>query len=48
MFSALTEEGRLGLTAVADTPEAARSMYDRAGDLIVREGERALNQAPVV
>ena len=48
MISCLTEHGRVGLTAVGDTAEAARSMYDRAGDLIVREGKRALSQAPVV
>ena len=48
MFSALTEAGRLGLTAVADSAEAARAMYDRAGDLVVQEGKRALSQAPVV
>ncbi|MEO5710393.1 MAG: peptide ligase PGM1-related protein [Nocardioidaceae bacterium] len=48
MFSALTEEGRLGLTAVADTAEAARAMFDRASDLVVQEGHRALAQAPLV
>jgi hypothetical protein len=48
MFSALTEEGRLGLTAVADSAEAARAMYDRASDLVVQEGRRALSQAPVI
>ncbi len=48
MFSALTEEGRLGLTAVADTAEAARAMYDRICELVVREGQRALREAPVV
>ena len=48
MFGALTEAGRLGLTAVADSAEDARSMYDRAGELIVQEGLRALSEAPVV
>jgi hypothetical protein len=48
MFSAMTEEGRLGLTAVADTAEAARAMYDRTGALLVQEGKRALSQAPVI
>ncbi len=42
MISALTEVGRLGLTAVADTAGAARSLYDHAAAVVVGEaGERA-------
>ena len=37
MISCLTECGRVGLTAVADSPEDARQMYDEAQ--AVRAGE---------
>jgi hypothetical protein len=48
MISALTEAGRLGLTAVADSPGEARSLYDHAAAVVVGEAEKALTEAPVV
>ena len=37
MMSALTELGRVGLTAVADTPEQADATYRRAERVLVEE-----------
>jgi hypothetical protein len=48
MISSLTEEGQVGLTAVADTPDGAYAMYERAQRLVVDEARRALAQAPAV
>jgi len=41
MLSALTELGRFGLTAVADTPEEAIELHDRAVATLSFEAERA-------
>jgi hypothetical protein len=41
MMAALTERGRFGMTAVADSPEEAQQLYDRAVAAIQREAEVA-------
>jgi len=38
MISCLTECGRIGLTAVGDSPEQARRIYDEAQEVLLREG----------
>ncbi len=48
MVSCLTEHGRVGLTAVADTPEAAWALYQDAEAVLLREADRALEERPVV
>ena len=48
MVSCLTEHGRVGLTAVADTPEAAWELYQDAEAVLLREADRALEERPVV
>jgi hypothetical protein len=48
MISCLTECGRLGLTAVGDTPEEARRIYDDAQVVLLREAELALEEGAVV
>ena len=42
MISCLTECGRIGLTAVGDTPEDARRIYEEAQSVLLREAELAL------
>jgi hypothetical protein len=41
MMSALTEHGRMGLTAVGDSPDQAREIYDRAVSLLDAEARAA-------
>jgi PGM1 C-terminal domain len=41
MISCLTEHGRLGLTAVGDTPADADQMYRRAEQVLLEEAELA-------
>jgi hypothetical protein len=41
MMAAVTEQGRFGLTAVADSPAEARQLYDRAVAAIDREAAAA-------
>ena len=41
MMSALSELGRIGLTAVGDTPEQADATYRRGERLLVEEAEPA-------
>ena len=48
MVSCLTEHGRVGLTAVADTPEAAWQLYEDAQAVLLREADRALQEGAVV
>jgi len=48
MISSLTECGRIGVTAVGDTPEQAQQLYARASSTILEEAERALSDAPAV
>src|SRR6185369_6766251 len=47
MLTALSERGRLGLTAVGETQEEAYEIYQRAVDLIDREAEAAIRQDPL-
>ncbi|MNC98794.1 hypothetical protein D3C83_168640 [compost metagenome] len=42
MLSALPEAGRVGLTAVADTPAEAEALYRRALTVLDEEARRAL------
>src|SRR4051812_30480332 len=48
MISSLTERGRIGLPAVGDSPQDARSIHERAESLLIAEGRQALHQGPVV
>ena len=45
MMSALTELGRIGLTAVGDTPDEAEETYREAEGALLEEGHRALAPA---
>jgi hypothetical protein len=47
MLTALSERGRLGLTAVGETQEEADEIYHRAVDVIDREAEAAIRQDPL-
>lgn len=48
MFSCLTEHGRVGLTAVADTPGEAWELYQRAESVLVGEADRAMEESPII
>jgi hypothetical protein len=48
MISCLTECGRVGLTAVGDTPEDAWRIYEDAQAALLREAEIALEEGAVV
>jgi len=48
MLSCLTEHGRVGLTAVADTAETAWQLYQDAESILLREADRALEEGAVV
>jgi pheganomycin biosynthesis PGM1-like protein len=48
MISCLTECGRLGMTAVGDSPEDAWELYQRAQVLLLEEAERAAAERPLV
>jgi PGM1 C-terminal domain len=45
MISCLTEHGRIGITAVGDTPEAAEITYRRAERVLLEEARQALDDA---
>jgi hypothetical protein len=47
MLSCLTEHGRVGLTAIGETPEAAQAFYDRAEAALREEGRAALTPRPL-
>jgi len=47
MLTALSERGRLGLTAVGETHAEADEIYQRAVDVIDREAEAAIRQDPL-
>ena len=47
MISCLTEHGRVGLTAVGDTPEEAEATYQRAQRLLLTAARDALEEAPL-
>ena len=48
MISCLTECGRVGLTAVGDSPEEAQRIYDEAQAVLLREAEAALEEGSVI
>jgi hypothetical protein len=48
MISCLTECGRVGLTAVGDSPEDAFRIYEEAQSVLLREAEVALEEGLVV
>lgn len=48
MMSCLTECGRVGLTAVGDSPEHARAIYDEAQVVLLREAEAALTEGALL
>jgi hypothetical protein len=41
MISSITEYGRIGMTAVGDTPERAMELYERGGRILLEEAARA-------
>jgi hypothetical protein len=45
MISCLTEHGRVGLTAVADSPAQAEATYRRAEEILLAEARAALEEA---
>ena len=47
MLSAVGDHGRLGLTAIGDTPEQARSLYERTEAALDAEAEAALTPEPL-
>ena len=47
MMAALTESGHLGMTAVGDTPEEARALYDRAVAVLDQEAAESLAERPL-
>jgi hypothetical protein len=47
MISCLTEHGRVGLTAVADTPDQADAVYRRAERILLEEARAALKDVVV-
>ena len=47
MMSALSELGWCGMTAVGDSPQEAREIYDRAVGILDAEAAEALAQAPL-
>jgi hypothetical protein len=44
MISCLTECGRIGMTAVGDTPEEAWRLYQQAEKVLLREADLALRE----
>jgi hypothetical protein len=47
MMAALSEHGRLGLTAVGETPEEAQQIYERAVAVLDEEAQMAMTHVPV-
>ncbi len=47
MISCLTEFGRVGLTAVGDTPAAAKAMYQKAERILLDEARASLAERPL-
>ena len=47
MISCVTEHGRVGLTAVGNTPAEAEAMYRRAERTLLDEAQAALQEAPL-
>jgi hypothetical protein len=47
MISCLTEFGRIGLTAVGDTPTSAKAMYHKAERILLEEARESLAERPL-
>ena len=47
MISCLTERGRVGLTAVGNSPAEAEAMYQRAQRILLDEAREALTEGPM-
>ncbi|MFC8682570.1 peptide ligase PGM1-related protein [Microbacterium ureisolvens] len=47
MISSITERGRIGMTAVGDTPERAMELYERGGRILLEEARRARAEQPL-
>ena len=47
MISSLTEHGRVGLTAVGDTPTEASRRYRQAERVLLEEARLALEEQPL-
>ena len=47
MIRALTQQGFFGITAVGDSPEEAREIYDRAIEVITAEAKDAMTERPL-
>ena len=47
MISCLTELGRVGLTAVGDTPASAKAMYHKAERILLEEARESLADRPL-
>jgi PGM1 C-terminal domain len=47
MISCLTELGRIGLTAVGDTPASAKAVYQKAQHLLLEEARESLAERPL-
>jgi hypothetical protein len=47
MISCLTEAGRIGLTAVGDTPASAKAEYQEAERLLRDEARESLAELPL-
>jgi hypothetical protein len=47
MISCLTERGRVGLTAVGDTPDEADRRYRDASRILLEEARLALGERPL-
>src|SRR6516164_8128105 len=48
MISCLTELGRVGLTAVGDTPASAKAMYQKAERILLDEARDSLAERPLL
>jgi hypothetical protein len=48
MISCLTERGRIGVTAVGDSPDDARRIYEEAESVLLAEAQSALEEGPLV
>jgi hypothetical protein len=47
MMAALAESGRVGMTAVGDSPDEARAIYEHAVEVLDREAEEANTERPL-
>jgi hypothetical protein len=47
MMAALAESGRVGMTAVGDSPEEAHAIYEHAVEVLDAEAEEANVERPL-